>query len=600
MTNKRVLSALAIGAVALVVAACGGSGDDSTTSGAGSTPADTGATSTPATSTGAAGGGDFLDGGFPAKETPVKGGRLSIAYDSNIDCWNGLSYYGISWSYFYFMARGLYGYPNSVEQPATDTVQPEIAADMPEISPDGLTYTVKLREGIKFPDGSPVTAKDVKATYEYMVDPNIQCATGGPPSSGYYNVIEGYDEYNKAMTDSKGADNPGLSGITVVDDLTVAFKLKEVDGSFLRALAMGWGFIRPAATPHKVTDTPPPFVGPYHLTKYVSDKSVAIDREPTWADNVAAGMPEEADENNLDGIDADLAMPNDIATQKLKDNQLDIGDGAIIGSDVPQLAQDEQYKDRYFSTPDAAIDYGVFRTDKAPFDNAKLRQAVNFAVDRTQNSKIIGGALKREPWGEILSSNLMAEQPTDTFPDTPDVEKAKALVAESGVATPIKIELVHFAEDPAPQQAQAIKEALDAVGFEVTLKAVSSDAFYGVLDDDTAPWSIGLAGWGQDYSDAITFFRPLLSCPDGKPTGSNYGNFCDAAFDAKILEINKMPVGDERTAAWAQLAHDTAVNQTPWWVMDNRRVVNLVSNRVGNFMYAPAKQYYFGSYFIKQ
>jgi peptide/nickel transport system substrate-binding protein len=600
MTNKRVLSALAIGAVALVVAACGGSGDDSTTSGAASTPADTGASSTPATSTEAAGGGDFLKGGFPAKETPVKGGRISIAYDSNIDCWNGLSYYGISWSYFYFMARGLYGYPNTVEQPATDTVQPEIAADMPEISPDGLTYTVKLREGIKFPDGSPVTAKDVKATYEYMVDPNIQCATGGPPSSGYYNVIEGYDEYNKAMTDSKGADNPGISGITVVDDLTVAFKLKEADGSFLRALAMGWGFIRPASTPHKVTDTPPPFVGPYHLTKYVSDKSVTIDREPTWADNVAAGMPEEADENNVDGVDADLATPNDIATQKLKDNQLDLGDGAIVGSDVPAIAQDEQFKDRYFSTADAAIDYGVFRTDKAPFDNPKLRQAVNFAVDRTQNSKIIGGALSREPWGQLLSSNLMGDQPTDIFPFTPDVDKAKALVAESGVATPIKIELVHFAEDPAPQQAQSIKESLDAVGFDVTLKSVSSDAFYGVLDDDTASWSIGLAGWGQDYSDAITFFRPLLSCPDGKPTGSNYGNFCDATFDSKILEINKMPVGPERAAAWAQLATDTATNQTPWWVMDNRRKVNLISNRVGNFIYGPAKQFYFASYFVKQ
>ena len=176
----------------------------------------------------------------------------------------------------------------------------------------------------------------------------------------------------------------------------------------------------------------------------------------------------------------------------------------------------------------------MFRTDKPPFDNPKLRQAVNYAVDRTQNSKIIGGALKREPWSQLLSSNLMADQPTDIYPNTPDVDKAKALVAESGVATPIKIELVHFAEDPAPQQAQAIKESLDAVGFDVTLKAVSSDAFYGVLDDDTAPWSIGLAGWGQDYSDAITFFRPLLSCPGGKPTGSNYGNFCDAAFDAKI------------------------------------------------------------------
>ena len=76
MTNKRVLSALAIGAVALVVAACGGSGE-STTSSASSTPTGT----TPGATTVAPGGGDFLDGGFAAKETPVKGGRLTIAYD---------------------------------------------------------------------------------------------------------------------------------------------------------------------------------------------------------------------------------------------------------------------------------------------------------------------------------------------------------------------------------------------------------------------------------------------------------------------------------------------------------------------------------------
>ena len=460
---------------------------------------------------------------------------------------------------------------------------------------------MKLRQGIKFPDGSPVTAKDVKATYEYMLDPNIQCATGGPPSSGYYNVIDGYDAYNKAMTDSKGADNPGISGITVDDDSTVSFKLTAVDGSFLRALAMGWSFIRPASTPHKVTDTPPPFVGPYKLTKYVSDKSVTIDREPTWADNVAAGVPEEADENNIDGIDADLATPNDIATQKLKDNQLDIGDGAHH-----RLRRSRPRAGRPVQGPLLLDARRGDRLRRVPHGQGAVRQRRSSARRSTTPStgrrtrRSSAARCKREPWSQLLSKNLMADQPTDIYPNTPDVDKAKALVAESGVATPIKIELVHFAEDPAPQQAQAIKESLDAVGFDVTLKAVSSDAFYGVLDDDKAPWSIGLAGWGQDYSDAITFFRPLLSCPGGKPTGSNYGNFCDAAFDAKMDEINKMPVGPDRTAAWAQLSTDTATNQAPWWVMDNRRVVNLVSNRLGNFIYGPAKQYYFGAYFIKQ
>jgi ABC-type transport system substrate-binding protein len=597
MTNKRVVPALMVAAIAAVVAACGGGGSSSSTSG--STPAATAGGASSAAD--GADSGDFLKGAFPAPQTPVKGGRLTVAYDSNIDCWNGLSYYGISWSYYYFMARGLYDYPNTVKQPDTDTIQPALAADMPQVSPDGLTYTVKLRPGLTFPDGTPVTSKDVKSTYEYMLDPNIQCATAGPPSSGYYNGIVGYDDYNTKMTDSKGKDNPGIAGIKTVDDLTTSFTLTEPDGSFLRALAMGWSYIREASkTEHKVTDLSPPYVGPYKITKYVTDKSVTIDREPTWAANVKAGVPEDPNDDNIDGIDADLAMPNDIATQKLKDNQLDIGDGAIVGSDVPAIAQDPQFKDRYFSTPDATIDYGVFRTDKPPFDNPKLRQAVNYAVDRSQNAKIIGGVLSRQPWSQLLSSNLLGDEPTDIFPNTSDPDKAKQLIQESGVATPIKIKLVHFAEDPAPQQAQAIKESLDAVGFQVTLQAVSSDAFYGVLDDDKADWSIGLAAWGQDYSDAITYFKPLLSCPGGKPTGSNYGNFCDAGFDQQIVTINKMPVGPERAAAWAKLSTDTDKNQTPWWVMDNRRKVNLVGSRVGNFIYGPAKQYYFASYYIKQ
>ena len=125
----------------------------------------------------AAADGDFLDGGFPATVEPTKGGVLKMAMSENIDCWNGLSYYGVSWSVYFFLARGLYAYPDTQEMPASATMEPALASDMPTMSDDGKTYTVTLREGLKFPDGSPVTAKDVKATFEYMLDPNIQCAT---------------------------------------------------------------------------------------------------------------------------------------------------------------------------------------------------------------------------------------------------------------------------------------------------------------------------------------------------------------------------------------------------------------------------------------
>jgi ABC-type transport system substrate-binding protein len=430
-----------------------------------------------------------------------------------------------------------------------------------------------------------------------MLDPNIQCATGGPPSSGYYDVIEGYSEYSEALTADPAAD-VDISGIVAVDELTTEFTLTKADGAFVRALAMGWAFIRPADTPHEISETPPLYVGPYQISNYELDQSLTVDREPSWADNVAAGVPEEADENNIDGIDLEIGVPPDIQLGRLKDNTLDISyDGrAPAGADVPNVINDPQYAGRVFSTPDAAVDYGVFRTDRAPFDNVLLRQAVNYAIDRSNVARIIGGQYARTPWSDILSSNLMAGsagENGDVYTLDPDM--AKSLVEESGVETPIAVTLQHFSDGTAPEVAAAIKENLDAVGFDVTLAPASSDVYYGILDDDEADWDMGSAAWGQDYSDAITFFGPLLTCG----TGSNYGNFCDDEFDAEVARISALPSGPERTQAFAELSTKTAAEKAPWWTQVNRRKVSFVSERVGNYIWAPGKQFYFGSYFIK-
>jgi len=582
MKFRFLMMAIALVAVAAIAAACGSSSSSSSSADGGG-----GATT-------AAAGGDYLKGGFSAAVTPKKGGTLKMAMNDNIDCWNGLSYYGISWSVFYFMARGLYGYPNTVVAPATNQMQPDLAADMPTISSDGLSYTVKLRSGLTFPDGSPVTAKDVKATFEYILDPNIQCATGGPPASGYYSDIVGESDYSDAMTKSKGKNNPGISGIKVVDDLTTQFTLNKPDGSFPKALAMAWAFIVPASTPHKKTDTPPPYVGPYKISDYQLDKSVTIVREPTWAKNVAAGVPENATENNIDGISAAIGVPDETQFAQLKNNELDMTfDGsAPTGSEIPATANDPQYKDRFYSTPDAAVDYAVFRTDKAPFDNVKLRQAVNYAIDREAIVKIIGGTLSRSPWSQILSENLLYGQSPDVY--AMDVAKATQLVKDSGVATPINITLANFSDNPAPQVSASIKETLEAIGFKVTVKALSADVYYGFLADPKSDYNIGVAGWGEDYADAITYYKPLLLCGQG----SNYGQFCDKGFDAQVATINALPDGADRNGQFAQLSTDTTKNLAPWATLDLRRKVSFISNRLGNYIWGPGKQFYFGSYFL--
>ena len=581
--RKPLLRVLAVTlALSSVVAACGSS---SKTGSPGTTSGGSSANTSP----------------YPDFVKPTKGGVLQMAMNNNIDCYSGLSYYGISWSLFYFMARGLYGYANTVESPATDEPRADLAKDLPKVSSDGLTYTVTLRDGLKFPDGSPVTSADVKATFEYILDPNIQCATGGPPSTTYYSGIAGYKTFSDALTADPKA-TATISGITAVDPLTTEFKLTRPDGAFIRALAMGWSFIRPAATKHEITDTPPPYVGPYKISDYKLDKSLTVVREPTWADNVAKGVPEDADENNIDGIQLTIGVPDDIQLAQLKDNKIDItwDASAPVGSDVPAVANDPAYKGRFFSVPDAAVSYGIFRTDKAPFSNVKLRQAVNYAVNRSNIVKIAGGELLRSPWSEILSSNLLVGSQDDKGEVyTQDLAKAKQLVTDSGVATPIKITLVHGADAPAPDQAASIKENLDAIGFDVTLTPLTADVFYGFLADEKSAYDIALAGWGQDYADAITYFAPLLTCPDGTPTGSNYGRFCDPAFDAEVQKISEMPTGPDRVKAFADLSYNTMKDKAPWWPVANRRYVSFVSTRVGNYIWGPGKQFYFAKYFIK-
>ena len=80
--------------------------------------------------------------------------------------------------------------------------------------------------------------------------------------------------------------------------------------------------------------------------------------------------------------------------------------------------------DRFFSTPTAGVYFGIFRVDRPPFEDPRLRQAVNLAIDRAQLVKIRGGEIAASPWSQILPANLLADEPVDVYPATPDVEGA--------------------------------------------------------------------------------------------------------------------------------------------------------------------------------
>ena len=246
-------------------------------------------------------------------------------------------------------------------------IRPELAEELPTVSSDGLTYTVKLRSGLRFPDGRPVTAADVKATFEYMLDPNLAPAMGGP----WTRRLLQRDRRRRRVHESDarlarpvGFDDQRHHRGRRTDDDVPPERTGRV--LFLRALAMAWAFIRPVSTPHAITDLPPPFVGPYRLSSHHEGRTATIDREPSWAANVIAGVPggcggeQHRRRRHRDWRGSGHPAAQDQGQPAQPDTQRQV----VVGSDVPAIANDPQYADRFFSTPTAGVYFGIFRVDR--------------------------------------------------------------------------------------------------------------------------------------------------------------------------------------------------------------------------------------------
>ncbi len=249
--------------VALIAAACGGGGGSSstTTSSSGST------TSTSSSS------------------TSKQFANFKIAFDTGTDYLDpGLSYTVEGWAIMWNVYLPLLGYKH-VNGPDGATILPYLAQDLPTVSSDGKTYSMTLRKGIKYSDGTVVKASDFKATIErdFKLD---------SPGVGFFSNIVGASNFAKTKTGS-------ISGITT-DDSTgkITINLTEPQGDFENILATEFAAPVPAATPAKdQSTTPAPSTGPYMIQSYQPNKVAIVVRNPNFdasqfGGNVPTGNPD--------------------------------------------------------------------------------------------------------------------------------------------------------------------------------------------------------------------------------------------------------------------------------------------------------------------
>ena len=317
-----------------------------------------------------------------------------------------------------------------------------------------------------------------------------------------------------------------------------------------------------------------------------------IVRNPYWSANARILGRDTAGLDNVDRITITIGVPPDQQLQQIARGEADLSlDQAA--SAAPQLARIQRsagLRRLLVVAPGLGLRYFWFNTTIPPFDNALLRRAVNYAIDRRDLAAVLGTASLIAPTSQLIPSTLLAPGTAlDVYPQTADLAMAIRLVRESGAKTPIPLSYWYPTgfDSGDDAVAQSLKARLDAAGFRVTLHPVDANFYWTDIADPRNHISMGSHGWLADIPDAVDFFEPLLNGSAtalADPNAVNLGRFAVPAVDRRIAQIAAMPLGDARTHGWTQLSEEIARTDAPWASFGEIEDAAIASPRVRNLV----------------
>lgn len=464
-----------------------------------------------------------------------EGGTLTGSYASFPELDPALSYDQEGWTAMYDTYLPLLTY-NHANGAAGAEVVPALAESLPKIGNGGKTYTLTLRKGLKYSDGTPVKASDFAATVERLFKINS-------PGSPFYESIVGAEQFAKSKTG-------GIPGIET-DDKTgkITIELTKPRGTFTNELAMLFVALLPPGTPAKnLTTEPPPATGPYVITKVEPGKGWSYARNPQWAKANGKAISE-VPSGHVNEIDVSLVRNSATQVNEIERNQANWMQ-TTVPADLYNKIKDK-YEGTQFRVEHPISTYFFWiNTERAPFDDVKVRQAVNYAVDSAALERIYAGSLSAAH--QILPEGMPGHEAFDLYPH--DMTKAKELLAE---ADPSDRDITVWTDNESPNDKAGAYYAgvLGELGFNVKLKTINGDSYFGVIGNRSTPdLDTGWADWLQDYPHPNDFFQPLLDGESIAPTGNtNVSNMNDPKLNAKIAKLSTEQLGPQQEAEYAKL-----------------------------------------------
>ncbi|OTA42120.1 MAG: peptide ABC transporter substrate-binding protein [Symbiobacterium thermophilum] len=450
--------------------------------------------------------------------------------------------------------------------PGSTEVVPVLATEW-EASPDGLEWTFKLRQGVKFHDGTDFNAEAVKINFDRWRNTSDPLHVGG--EFPYYSyMFGGFDE----------ASN--IQDVIVVDDYTVKFVLKNIQASFLQDIAMvPFAIASPKAlqeNPERLKDHPVG-TGPFRFVSWTKGDRIVLEANPDYW----GGKPA------IDRLIYRSIPDNNARLVALQAGELDVMDG-VEPAFLPTIQATGQFD--IIERPPMNIGYLAFNTQKPPFDNVLIRRAINHAINKEElNTAFYGG----------MGIPAVSPLPPSVWGHNPNVpkyeydpEKAKELLAQAGYGpdNPLKTELwampVPRPYMPQPERiGVAIQNYLREVGIEAEIVTYE----WGTYLEKTGmgEHTMALLGWTGDNGDPDNFLYVLLDKDNAvTPDAGNIAFYVNDEVHDLLIRARQTTDQAERTRLYEE-AQVKIMEDAPWVPLMHTRVPIAVRKGITGYVPNP-------------